>query len=172
MGIEKKVVSIRLDEEIIVKLKKCAKEENRPLSNMIETVLKAYATRTEGRQKVGTIKFDELGRLTLPTEAVAQFGLRENNKLLITVVEASQRMLLCPTQEEPQPFESAQEISRFCDGMKLKPVGEWRCVRRMDDRRRVVLPKIMRALLGWSEETCLRVDSDDSALYLEAVEQR
>lgn len=50
MGIEKKVVGIRLDEEIIAELKKCAEEENRPLSNMIETVLKAYAMRMEGRQ--------------------------------------------------------------------------------------------------------------------------
>ncbi len=50
MGIEKKVISIRLDEEIIAELKKCAEKENRPLSNMIETVLKAYATRRiEGR---------------------------------------------------------------------------------------------------------------------------
>lgn len=50
MGIEKKVVSIRLDEEVITELKKCAEEENRPLSNMIETVLKIYTTRTEGNQ--------------------------------------------------------------------------------------------------------------------------
>ena len=42
MGIEKKVVSIRLDEEFIEELKQCAKEENRPLSNLIETVLKTY----------------------------------------------------------------------------------------------------------------------------------
>lgn len=42
MGIEKKVISIRLDEEFIEELKKCAKAENRPLSNFIETVLKGY----------------------------------------------------------------------------------------------------------------------------------
>ncbi|MEA5134902.1 MAG: DUF6364 family protein [Candidatus Fimivivens sp.] len=42
MGIEKKVVSIRLDEEFIEELKKTAKEENRPLSNLIETILKSY----------------------------------------------------------------------------------------------------------------------------------
>jgi hypothetical protein len=42
MGVEKKVVSIRLDEKFIDELKKCAKAENRPLSNFIETVLKNY----------------------------------------------------------------------------------------------------------------------------------
>lgn len=42
MGLEKKVVSIRLDEEIILELKKYAEEENRPLSNLIETIVKAY----------------------------------------------------------------------------------------------------------------------------------
>ena len=45
MGMEKKVVSIRLDEEFIQELKECAKNENRPLSNFIETVLKEYIKR-------------------------------------------------------------------------------------------------------------------------------
>jgi len=43
MGIEKKVLSLRLDEEFIKELRKIAKEENRSLSNLIETVLKNYA---------------------------------------------------------------------------------------------------------------------------------
>lgn len=42
MGIEKKVVSLRLDEDFIEELKQCAKEENRTLSNLIETVMKEY----------------------------------------------------------------------------------------------------------------------------------
>ena len=42
MGIEKKVLSIRLDESFIDELKIAAKEENRNLSNFIETVLKQY----------------------------------------------------------------------------------------------------------------------------------
>ena len=42
MGIDKKVLSIRLDEEIINELKIVAKNENRPLSNLIETILKKY----------------------------------------------------------------------------------------------------------------------------------
>ena len=42
MGIEKKVLSVRLDEEFIDDLKKIAVNENRPLSNLIETVLKKY----------------------------------------------------------------------------------------------------------------------------------
>lgn len=42
MGIEKKVVSIRLDATLVEGLRECAKDENRPLSNFIETVLKDY----------------------------------------------------------------------------------------------------------------------------------
>jgi len=42
MGIEKKVMSIRLDETLIEKLKVVAEKENRPLSNLIETILKHY----------------------------------------------------------------------------------------------------------------------------------
>lgn len=42
MGIEKKVVSIRLDENLIEQLKEKADAENRPLSNLIETVLKRF----------------------------------------------------------------------------------------------------------------------------------
>ena len=42
MGMEKKGVSVRLESELVEELKKCAKEENRPLSNLIETVLKTY----------------------------------------------------------------------------------------------------------------------------------
>ena len=47
MGIEKKVLSIRLDEEFIDELKKIAKSENRNLSNLIETVLKKYVNSKE-----------------------------------------------------------------------------------------------------------------------------
>ena len=46
MGIEKKVLSIRLSEEFINELKIIAKNENRPLSNLIETVLKQYVSKT------------------------------------------------------------------------------------------------------------------------------
>ena len=42
MGIEKKVLSIRLDEAFIDELRELAKAENRPLSNFIETVLKEH----------------------------------------------------------------------------------------------------------------------------------
>ncbi len=45
MGTEKRVLSLRLDEGFIEELKEIAREENRSLSNLIETVLKAYAAR-------------------------------------------------------------------------------------------------------------------------------
>ena len=45
MGVEKKVLSIRLDEEMIEELRVSAKKENRTLSNLIETVLKDYLKR-------------------------------------------------------------------------------------------------------------------------------
>ena len=48
MGIEKKVVSFRLEESFIEELKELAKKENRTLSNLIETVLKVY---TENQKK-------------------------------------------------------------------------------------------------------------------------
>ena len=44
MGIEKKVLSVRLNEKLIGKLKAIDKDENRPLSNFIETVLKKYVS--------------------------------------------------------------------------------------------------------------------------------
>ena len=40
MGIEKKVFSLRLDEELIEKIKVLAEKENRTVSNYVETVLK------------------------------------------------------------------------------------------------------------------------------------
>ncbi|WP_066645039.1 DUF6364 family protein [Christensenella timonensis] len=45
MGVEKKVLSIRLDEEMIEELRVSAKKENRTLSNLIETILKDYLKR-------------------------------------------------------------------------------------------------------------------------------
>ena len=42
MGIERKVLSIRIDQELIDELKIIAKFDNRPLSNVIETILKQY----------------------------------------------------------------------------------------------------------------------------------
>jgi len=46
MGIEKQVLSMRLDEELIEKLKKLAESENRTLSNYIETLLKKHIDNT------------------------------------------------------------------------------------------------------------------------------
>ena len=42
MGIEKKVYSFRFEDELIEILKRIAAEQNRSLSNLIETVLKEY----------------------------------------------------------------------------------------------------------------------------------
>ncbi len=50
MGIEKKVVSVRLDEAFIQELKAIAEQQNRNLSNLIETVLKEYAARQKTEQ--------------------------------------------------------------------------------------------------------------------------
>ena len=44
MGLEKKVVSVRLDEEFIQKLRDIAEKQNRSLSNLVETVLKEYVS--------------------------------------------------------------------------------------------------------------------------------
>ncbi|MBQ1264722.1 MAG: ribbon-helix-helix protein, CopG family [Oscillospiraceae bacterium] len=43
MGIEKKTVSVRLDEDLIAKIRTLAEKENRSFSNLVETVLKKYA---------------------------------------------------------------------------------------------------------------------------------
>lgn len=47
MGVEKKVVSVRLDESFIEKLRQIAEEQNRTLSNLVETVLKDYVSNLE-----------------------------------------------------------------------------------------------------------------------------
>ena len=51
MGIEKKVYSVRLDEELLAELKAISKEENRSLSNLVETVLKKYVDSRRESQK-------------------------------------------------------------------------------------------------------------------------
>lgn len=42
MGLEKKVYSFRLEDELIDVLKKISVEQNRNLSNLVETILKEY----------------------------------------------------------------------------------------------------------------------------------
>lgn len=51
MGIEKKVYSFRFDEEMVEKLRGYAAEENRTLSNMIETILLQYLSKRESEDK-------------------------------------------------------------------------------------------------------------------------
>ena len=43
MGIQKQVVSTRLDDELFEQLKSLAESENRTISNYVETVLKLHA---------------------------------------------------------------------------------------------------------------------------------
>jgi len=42
MGIEKKVYSFRLDEKVMDEIKKISEEENRSISNLVETILKKF----------------------------------------------------------------------------------------------------------------------------------
>lgn len=51
MGIEKRTYSVRLDEQMVEKLRVYAKEENRNLSNMIETILLQYLSKRESEAK-------------------------------------------------------------------------------------------------------------------------
>ena len=50
MGMEKKVYSVRLNEELLEELKKIAEKENRSLSNLVETVLKKYVSENKNSQ--------------------------------------------------------------------------------------------------------------------------
>ena len=54
MGLEKKVYSFRLDTQLMEQLQTYAKEENRTLSNMVETVLKRYAAQKEKEPQTET----------------------------------------------------------------------------------------------------------------------
>ncbi len=47
MGVEKKVYSFRFDEEMVDKLRSYAREENRTVSNLIETILLKYLSDRE-----------------------------------------------------------------------------------------------------------------------------
>lgn len=47
MGIEKKVYSFRFDPEMVALLQERALEENRSLSNLVETILKQYLAKRE-----------------------------------------------------------------------------------------------------------------------------
>lgn len=51
MGIEKRTFSFRFDEELVEKLRGYAAEENRTLSNMIETILLQYLSKRESEDK-------------------------------------------------------------------------------------------------------------------------
>ncbi|MEA5134903.1 MAG: AbrB/MazE/SpoVT family DNA-binding domain-containing protein [Candidatus Fimivivens sp.] len=114
--------------------------------------------------------FDALGRLTLPVKAADQLGLTENSKLLITVAEADRHILLRRTQEEPQSFESTKEMKHSQSEMIQKPADTWRYIRKLDDKRRVVLPRTMRELLGWTERTTMRIILENETIYLQAIE--
>jgi len=51
MGIEKRTFSFRFDEEMVEKLRGYAADENRTLSNMIETILLQYLSNRESEDK-------------------------------------------------------------------------------------------------------------------------
>ena len=47
MGVEKKVYSFRLEQELMERIARRAKAENRTLSNMVETILLRYCQQEE-----------------------------------------------------------------------------------------------------------------------------
>lgn len=77
--------------------------------------------------------------------------------------------MLRRTQEEPQSFESTKEMKHSQSEMIQKPADTWRYIRKLDDKRRVVLPRTMRELLGWTDSTALRIVLENEAIYLKAI---
>lgn len=59
MGVEKKVYSFRLDTEMVNRLQYYAEQDNRTLSNLIQTILKRYL---EQKQIEDQIKESENGQ--------------------------------------------------------------------------------------------------------------
>mgnify|MGYP000091612333 CR=1 FL=1 len=51
MGVEKKVYSFRLEIGLVEDLQTYAKQENRKLSNLVETVLKRYVEEQKKKEK-------------------------------------------------------------------------------------------------------------------------
>ena len=80
MGIEKRVYSFRFDPEMVARLQLRAEEENRSLSNLVETILKQYLAKLEfpgaclslGAQKPPLV---EKGATKAPGGAI--LGIRE-----------------------------------------------------------------------------------------------
>ncbi|WP_295628917.1 DUF6364 family protein [uncultured Intestinimonas sp.] len=50
MGIEKKVYSFRLEDSLVEDLQKYAKQQNRKLSNLVETILKQYVAEEKRKE--------------------------------------------------------------------------------------------------------------------------
>ena len=100
---------------------------------------------------------------------MAQLGLCENSGLLITVLTVQKRLVLRPTHQAPPRVDRAEDINKLRAAMREQSVDEWRYIRALDNRRRVVLPRPMREWLGWSEQTRLQIGLDDDALYVQEV---
>ena len=50
MGIEKRVYSFRLEDSLVEDLQKYAKQQNRTLSNLVETLLKGYVAEQKRKE--------------------------------------------------------------------------------------------------------------------------
>lgn len=79
---------------------------------------------------MGITKYNKLGRLALPIEAMVHFGLKGNDRLPITVSVASRRIMFRPTQEEPEAIDSAAAMKRLLEQMRRQPADERRYIRR------------------------------------------
>lgn len=51
MGVEKKVYSFRLDTEMVIQLQRFAEEDNRTLSNLVQTILKRYLEEKQNKSE-------------------------------------------------------------------------------------------------------------------------
>ena len=116
-----------------------------------------------------TTNFDELGHIILPPDVIRQFDLTPPSNLMITLDEPHTRIVLFPTQESMPHFETGREIYEYQAPMLRLPTSQWRYIRRMDIKNRVVLPRTMRHVLGWTEDTELHIFTNGTAIYVEQV---
>ena len=116
---------------------------------------------------MGMTKIDTLGRIILPEDAIQKLSLTHQQNLLITLDEASSRLVLQPAEECADPFSTGREMRERQAAMKQLPTSQWRYIRGIDSQNMLVLPKAMRNVLGWTEVTPLHIFVVEGHIYIE-----
>lgn len=112
-------------------------------------------------------QFDEIGRIQLSSDAMMDLGIAPEQNLQIRL--DNMKLIFTLINEQRTSAQNEHERTERQRLLQELPVSQQIYVRAVDAYNRIVLPIAFRKKLGWTTDTVLELEHNESRIYLYEV---